>query len=811
MGPGGPGGQQPARPPQPGEQPTEVLPPLHSDQPREPELLTHYEPLPGEPGGPALADGEDYGDDDDAAPLGEEEERQMRRKRIWRRVRRTCYVLAAASIIVPFIAFWLGYFAWDVPNVEQVAAEQKKTITVYAADGRTELGKIAPKEGARTLIEYQDIPQTVKDAVVSAEDGTFWENEGFSWRGIAGAVWNQLRGREGGGSTLTQQYIKQATGADEYSYVRKFKEVVLAYKMTKRYSKEEVLTAYLNTVYFGRGANGVQSAAQAYFGKDAKDLDVAEAAVLAGAIQQPSRWDPAVDEAGAKARWKYVLDKMQEQGRLKAGERPTEYPHTLSQEEWQSQAGGGGGPRGQIFGQIRQEVEHDLKLNWDVVQKNGLKIVTTIDSKAQQQLEKIADETMKGQPEKLQTAVVAIDPNTGGVIAYYGGNKQFDYAGVGERPAGSAFKPFVAATALKEGRGIGDTYDGVGPKTFAGDYTVVNSEDDNRCGKHCSVREAMKRSVNTVFVEMAMKYGPRNVASTAYDSGISRKNRDGKPTLGDEQGNVAAGVALGMYPVRVLDMANAYATFANGGERHKAHLVEKVLYPNDEVRAQFVDDKNYAFDPSDTQNNAKIARNVTETMLQVADYSRRDLKGNRPVAAKTGTHGIENTNENSDAYMAGYTPQIATAVWVGTGNTEPIKWRDPRTSGKEVPIYGSGLPGLIWQKFMDAYLQGKPVEKFPPFQAIGRAEAPKPSAPLSRSRVPTSSSQPPTSAAESSEPSPSLSPSISRRPGPSWPDEWPTRGPEGPGGKPPGNGGGGGGGGHGVFPPPDEPDNRDSG
>ncbi|MCP2261428.1 Membrane carboxypeptidase (penicillin-binding protein) [Streptoalloteichus tenebrarius] len=743
-GPGGP--VPPPVPPQhPSEQPTNLLPPLHEDQPREPELLTHYEPLPGEPGGPPLAqrseepEAEAEPEPEDTPPT-DEEGRRMRRKKIWRRVRRTCYVLVALGFVVPIAAFFIGYQMWDIPQPEQVALDQQQTVTFYYSDGQTELGKIVPESGARTQVKLDDIPKHVQNAVLAAENPTFWSDDGFSYRGIAGAVWRQIRGLEGGGSTITQQYIKVATGKDEKTYTRKFREIVLAKKMSDQVDKKTILEGYLNTIYFGRGAYGIQAAAKAYFGKDVKNLTLEEGAVLAGAIQMPSQWDPEVDLPGAKDRWDYVIKRMNEQGWLD-GRKPGElqYPTTWqTADKWQNQ-GMADGPRMQI--QYRAKAEVEKRYGWDQAQQQGLKIVTTIDAKAQQQLEDAVKRNMTNQPEELRTSAVSLDPKTGGVLAYYGSKdgKGMDYNWQGYRSPGSTFKPFVAIAGLKQGKGIGTTYDGTTPQKISG--TIFrNAGDDARCGKECAVKDAMRMSINTAFVNMGVDVGLQNVAKAAIEAGIPEQYGAQK-TLAEANGIPQAGLALGQYPVRPIDLATAFNTLAAEGTKHETHFVQKLVKPDGTVVAQFIDQKTGpAFDQS-ADKNQQIARNVTESMLQVASSSNLALKGNRQVASKTGTHGIENSDRNSDAWMAGYTPQVSTTVWVGTDFIQEIKWITPQ--GVKKDIYGKDLPGMIWRDYMNAYLSDKPVEKFSNFKAIGRAEPPPPPSPSNKkeetaSHTPTS-------------------------------------------------------------------------
>jgi membrane peptidoglycan carboxypeptidase len=341
------------------------------DEPTRPEadrteLLTHREhDLPPE-------------QTQDAEPEGDEA--KLRRRKIWRRARLTCYALAAAAVIVPAIAFVITYFVVTVPDSETVAATQSQTVTLLYSDG-TKMVDITPNGGSRTMITYERIPDVVKHAVYAAEDATFEENVGFDPTSIVRAVWIQLTGGQSGGSGITQQYIKQATGKDQATLGRKWTELVTAVKMNQEKTKPEILTAYLNTIYLGRGAYGIKAAAQAYFGKDIKDLNVSEAAQIAGMIQGPSLTEK--DTYRAK-RWNDVMTQLVDKGWLSAGDR-AQYPAPPKLiDRDKARPTTLDGPRRAIQDQVMQELAGPVfGLSEDQVQRQGLKIYTTIDHRAQ--------------------------------------------------------------------------------------------------------------------------------------------------------------------------------------------------------------------------------------------------------------------------------------------------------------------------------------------------------------------------------------------------------------------------------------------
>ncbi|TCP57374.1 membrane peptidoglycan carboxypeptidase [Tamaricihabitans halophyticus] len=759
------------------DRPTELLPPIQSEfgaapessgLGREPELLTHsFSRAESNREQPTEWDDEwdDEDDDPDDDPEVTDEERAKRKKKVWRRVRRTIYVLAALFILGPLAAFGIAYMLVDVPTPEEVAAQQSQAVTLQYSDG-SEMSKIIPDEGNRTIVQPDDIPEHVKQAAYAAEDASFETNAGFDIKAIFRAAWNQVSGGVGGGSTITQQYIKKATENEEYSYQRKALEVVKAFKMNNEQSKEEIITAYLNTIYFGRGANGVQAAAKAWFNKDIGDVNPSEAALLAGMIQSPGRAD---DEEYQQQRWKYVIGQMVDKGWLTPQEGKAEFPKIIPAEQARQNLNRAQGPEGLIERQVLRELETKAGMDESQVQTAGLTIKTTIDPKAQRAATEAVNEVMADQPENLKEALVAVNPKTGGVMAYYGGESAtgLDYAQSMQEP-GSSFKPFDLAAALKMGHGLGETYDGSSPRTIAG--TEVSNSEGVDCGE-CSVATAMERSINTVFVDMAVNTtGTRAVADAAHEAGIP-KEINGKKTLeGANGGAPDANIAIGggLTQVRTIDMASAYATFAAAGEYRTPHLIDEAKNSEGQVVHVGESDAKPAFDQN-AEKSKQIAGNVTNSLEPVVPYSSLACPGDWDCAGKTGTHQYvspdgEKTSQNAKAWMVGYTPSISSAVWVGADQNEPI------VDAAGANIYGSGLPGSIWQSFMETYLADKPGEQFEDVEPIGTyAEAGAEYTPESTepSLPPSTSSAPPPTTSSEARPSRDVAPTSEAEPPPS--------------------------------------------
>ena len=489
----------------------------------------------------------------------------------WKWVRRGLYVTMAALIVLPIVTFGMAYLIVDVPKPGDIRTNQVSTI--LASDG-SELAKIVPPEGNRVDVNIDQIPVHVRDAVMAAEDRDFYSNPGFSFSGFARAAKNNIFGGDTqGGSTITQQYVKNAlvgsARAGLGGVVRKAKELVISTKMSSEWSKDQVLQSYLNIIYFGRGAYGIGAASKAYFDKPVEQLTVADGALLAALIQQPSALDPAVNPDGAAERWNWVIDGMVEIGALSPTDRAAQvFPPTVPPEQARNQ-NQTTGPNGLIERQVQKELLELFDISEQTLNTEGLQVTTTIDPKAQAAAEEAVTDALDGQNPDMRSAVVSIDPKTGGVKAYFGGTdaQGFDFAQAG-LPTGSAFKVFALVAALEQGIGLGYQVDS-SPVEVNG-IKITNVEGDS-CGT-CNIAEALKRSLNTAYYRLMLKLknGPSDVADAAHQAGIAESFPGVEHTLSEDGkgGPPNNGIVLGQYQSRVLDMASAYATIAASGVYH---------------------------------------------------------------------------------------------------------------------------------------------------------------------------------------------------------------------------------------------------
>ena len=643
----------------------------------------------------------------------------------------------AGSVLVLGALVGVGYAVTDIPTLNPSAAAT--TTRILYQDG-SELGRVGTEN--RVPVGINDVPVHVQRAVLAAEDRGFYTEPGISPKGIARALFSNVSAGgeiQQGGSTITQQYAKNAFLSQERTYTRKVKEVFIALKLSRTVDKDQLLENYLNTTFFGRQAAGIEVAAQTYFGVPVNQLTVAQGAVLASSIRSPATLDPQKRPEDAKARWDYVLDGMVEKGWLDPAERSAQdYPPVLNIGEGPGARNNDlSGPKGHIVTAVLEELAA-----CGFPEDRGLVVTTTIRKNAQDAAVAAVQEVIgdKGGPEDLQGALVSVQPGTGEVWAYYGGatGTGFDFAnqGVGRQP-GSSFKPYVLATALSQGKSLRTRLDGNSPKDFPGLESPIMNFGNQDYGRVDLVK-ATEDSVNTAYFQLGLDVGPGEVAELAHAAGIP----DRAPLRG-EDGSTNGSISLGGYEVRVIDQAVGFATFANKGVSAEAFLVKKIeTAEGDNVYEAKVSPGPVAF-------SADVAADATFAMQAVVDSGTgrgAGLAGGRPAAGKTGT-----SSDNKDAWFVGFTPQLSTAVWLG--------YAQPRTIRLEgVEVTGGGFSSRIWKSYMDPALSGEPMLQFPPRADVGIDEAPTPTGEPTRASPPR---RPPSSRVT---PSPSPTPSRSPRP-----------------------------------------------
>ncbi len=636
-----------------------------------------------------------------------------------RRRRRLTFTAGALALFLVCALLGVVYAVTRIPLPGEV--RNKQASVIYYADGRTEMGRLGAQN--RTEVKLRAVPKNVRQAVLAAEDRQYYSESGISARGIARAVWANIRGKDlQGGSTITQQYAKNAYLDQARTYQRKLREIVIAIKLDRQYSKDQVLEWYLNTIYFGRGAYGIEAAAETYFGVPSQRLSLEQGAVIAASIRSPAGYDPQEHPQAARDRWHYVLGGMVAQhwvpsARAAAAAYPTVRPIGASAFNDLS------GPKGYIVRQVSQELAaHGI--SDAVLRSSGLRVITTIDAQAQRSAVAAVGKVFADQPKELRQALVAVEPGTGRIRAYYGGkigNGALDYAAHFYQP-GSSIKPYVLAEALSQGISLRSRWDGTSPQTFPDRAAPVYNSGDGQ-GEQCSncdLVESTVLSLNTVYYALTAKVGAAKAATRAQLAGI--RQLAGQPIATFiHSGKLSNAFGIGQFEITPIDQADGFATFAAGGVQHAPHFVDRVVrIDNGDIVYRAKDSNRRAF-------SADVAADATYAMQQVLRTRSgspfdRSLADGRPAAGKTGTaedpHAKQtngNGGGNSAAWMCGFTPQLAAAVWVGHDN---LKTALVTKAGRQ--IYGIGLPALTWQAFMDGALKGRPVLTFPSPVFLGR-------------------------------------------------------------------------------------------
>jgi membrane peptidoglycan carboxypeptidase len=630
---------------------------------------------------------------------GVHRQRRTRRDVLLRWARRTALASVAIVLLAGMAAF--GYVASTELPPDPTPPQAS---VLYFRDGVTVLARVGTTD--RTDVPLTAVPDAVRKAFLAAEDRDFYDHPGVSGRGILRAAWaNLTAGSSQGASTITQQYVRNAYLTQDRTLHRKVREAALALRLERRLDKDEILARYLNTVYFGRGAYGIQSAAQAYFGTTVDRLDAYQGAVLATLVKDPYLNDPANDADKARGRWRWILRAMAGAGWLGAAEAESAAYPAVAARSVTAQAVGG--PLGVIADRVEAELRK-LGYSAQVVRTGGLQVVTTVDAGAQRAADSAVAAALKGQPGDLRAALVAVDPADGGVRAYHGGDRGrgfFDDAAA-PRPPASTFKPIVLAAGVDAGIAVGSVWDGSSPRQFRDRHGVpLKNRQDVQCPV-CPLDKAMVLSLNTPYYALAERVGPDRVRDLAVALGVPDRY-DRQRTLVDLKGEPAPGrtradIALGRYPVSPADLATVYGTLAGGGVRADRHFVRAVNGARPATRTRRV-------------LNADVAADVTDSLRQVVEVE--GAVDGRPAAAKTGSQQWGTSTDSQDAWTAGYTPQLAAVTWIGRSSPGPIRDRRGR------PINGDGMPYAIWRAFLGAALRGQEARPFPAPAFLGDPSA----------------------------------------------------------------------------------------
>ncbi len=540
----------------------------------------------------------------------------------------------------------------------------------------------------RLPVKLDKIPKHVQAAFVSIEDNRFYEHSGIDYRGTFRALVSNIMGQEvQGGSTITQQLAKNAFLTQERTLSRKVKEAFLARQLENKYTKDEILNMYLNQIYFGEGAYGVESASLKYFGKHVQDISLAEAAALAAIPKSPNYYDPMENPKANKERRDIVLDQMVKYGHITQADAQKAKAEDVKIRKEES-AGKTKDLRSYFFDYISQQIID--KYGADALYKGGLKIYTTLDSSLQSKAEssiRYLPDIWTNDPDHLtqpQVGLVAIDPTNGYIKAMVGGRGQdkFNRAVLAQRQPGSAFKPFVYLTAMDNGMNAATMVDdkplqigGWAPQNSSGSFHGT-----------VTLRTALSRSYNIPAIRVALKVGTTKVMNMAKACGITTLVEDG-PYTDNNPAMALGGLTKGVSP---LEMAASYGTIANNGVYNQPVSIIKIVDRNGKVIFE------HKHSPKQVVS-AKAAYQTTDMLKDVLISGTAGGSGiGRPAAGKTGT-----TDDSKDAWFVGYTPNLSCAVWVGDDRS--------RSMGS---MYGSGAPLSIWHDFMLKAVQEIPYADF---------------------------------------------------------------------------------------------------
>lgn len=617
---------------------------------------------------------------------------------------RTKHPIIFWALIVVFTPIILGiltvawmYVTTDIPQPDKIAMADK--TKVYYADGKTEIGSFA--EQNREIINCSVLKPYVGNAIIASENRSFYKDGGIDLKGIGRAIIHNVTSKgRWGGSTITQQYAERYYLGETKTYLGKLHEAILALKIAQTQDKNTVLCNYMNTIYLGRGAYGIQAAAKAYFGVEAKDLTLSQAAMLAGIIPAPSSWDPAIMPKEANMRFKRVLRIMLKDKYITSEEyKNAKMPQTINQTKQNMYAG----PQGYLLQMVRSELTSGGAFTKEDLDTGGYRIITTIDKAKQDLMFNVASPTAGARgitPQGVQTGAMSVNPKDGSIISVYAGDdylsKPLNNATQALYEPGSTMKPFALIGAIQAGTSLNTLFNGNTGLKFKGINKPVNNFANTNWGI-INLYKATANSVNTPFMALQEKLGQKGVANTAVLAGLNAQRVNGKNPF----------TVLGNDPVHISEIARAYSTIANQGRRPDLHIVSSVKNPDGKefYRAPTVGKQVFAA--------ADMALAI-KAMQGVVQYGTSpEVRGvGKPIAGKSGT-----ANDASACSFVGFTPSVLTvfAIWHPDAQGNPL----PVPTFRGYPG-GIGYSAHLFTRYMRAALAGTAAEKFPEAKDNGK-------------------------------------------------------------------------------------------
>lgn len=617
---------------------------------------------------------------------------------------RTKHPILFWALIVVFTPIILGiltvawmYVTTDIPQPDKIAMADK--TKVYYADGKTEIGSFA--EQNREIINCSVLKPYVGNAIIASENRSFYKDGGIDLKGIGRAIIHNVTSKgRWGGSTITQQYAERYYLGETKTYLGKLHEAILALKIAQTQDKNTVLCNYMNTIYLGRGAYGIQAAAKAYFGVEAKDLTLSQAAMLAGIIPAPSSWDPAIMPKEANIRFKRVLRIMLKDKYITSEEyKNAKMPQTINQTKQNMYAG----PQGYLLQMVRSELTSGGAFTKEDLDTGGYRIITTIDKAKQDLMFNVASPTAGARgitPQGVQTGAMSVNPKDGSIISVYAGDdylsKPLNNATQALYEPGSTMKPFALIGAIQAGTNLNTLFNGNTGLKFKGIDKPVNNFANTNWGI-INLYKATANSVNTPFMSLQEKLGQKGVANTAVLAGLNAQRVNGKNPF----------TVLGNDPVHISEIARAYSTIANQGRRPDLHIVSSVKNPDGKefYRAPTVGKQVFAA--------ADMALAI-KAMQGVVQYGTSpEVRGvGKPIAGKSGT-----ANDASACSFVGFTPSVLTvfAIWHPDAQGNPL----PVPTFRGYPG-GIGYSAHLFTRYMRAALAGTAAEKFPEAKDNGK-------------------------------------------------------------------------------------------